>query len=1156
MFPEYVTNILRQRYLREGETPEDMFARVSRYISLIDYIYLPEVYDKDKLDGRFENKIPPVENFAAKDFLLTTFELHMLYRAYVRNMARIKVPFENFLTIVRKYLSADAPESQIDFYNIIHSLDFMPSSPVLMNSSNRSGQLFACFVLPVEDSVKEIFETNSLAAKIYQSGGGVGMSMSRLRSKGSSTSSGYDSSGPIPFMLVPAATIESIKQGGARKGAAMVSLRVDHPDILDFIKCKETDTTKLFSNFNISIAITDKFWEAFQQNKEYELIDPHTKDVKNKLNAREVFENIVQQAHKTGDPGIFFIDRINAANPTPHIGDIESCNPCLTGDSLVATEKGWLPIEDLADKYYEGSIRVWSRNGIPKYHLSTMLRAFCTGKKEVFEIITKKGFNIRATSNHPFFTKDGWVQVSDLNPGDSVLVGNPQGANIFGSDFLSEPVMHSSKNRMNREYSSKFPNVWNFGLGFTLGAVIGGGFISDGTEKGGSKQVTYVFDEDEDALIKETKYFLDQMCFKYNEDYRGKGTCKITVSSSILFDNFKLLGVTTEKATKKRVPKEIFQAPRNTVKGFLRALFSCSGTVNENPKRNHHVVRLASSSIQLLRDVQLLLLSFGIRGRIHKLKETEHENFSYINVAGEEKIYESHEGYILIIDGHYLPKFHDSISFVGDKKDRLDTVILNAKKWYNNDKRFEEDEIVRITPVGQEKVYDITVPETHSFIANGFVVHNCGEVFLLPHEACNLGSINLSNFVEEGTNTFNFHRLGEVVHTAVHFLDNVLDANNYPDSRIEEISVANRKIGLGVMGFADCLAKMQFSYDSQEALDLAESVMSKITFEARKESIELARVRGMFPNCDKNILLKRLNWNYVELPELLECYGIRNALLTAIAPTGSISLICQCSNGIEPIIATEYERKDGTGTYVVTNKVYESAKEEGWYDSRYFKTALDIDPIHHVRIVAAFQKYTDNSISKTVNLPEDTPVETVRDIYEMSYDLNCKCVTVFRDKSLDTQVMTPLDIKRGPRNRPYLLKGVTTCVPLTQGKLYLTLNNDKHGLREVIVNIGKGGTEVSASAEATGRMLSNQCKWWVPAESIISSLKNIHGTPSWVDGDMYKSIYDAIARELEKFHNISVDKDILLCEKCQSPNVQRAGSKCYTCIDCGHSSCT
>ena len=907
-FPEYVLNILRQRYLRPSETPEDMFARVSRYISLIDFLYLPEVYSKKELTPVIT--VDSLDSFDAATFFISAFELNMLYRAYNRLLSHMKLSFKEFLQVMRKHLSFDVPQAQLEFYNSISNFEFMPSSPVLMNSGNRSGQLLACFVLPLEDSVKEIFNTNSLSALIYQSGGGVGMSASRIRSSYEKTSAGYNASGPIPFMLVPAATIESIRQAGARKGAAMISLRVDHPDIMEFIKCKETDKTGMFANFNISVAMTDAFWKAFENGEEYDLVDPHSKQVRRRLRAGEVFDAIVNQAHKTGDPGVFFIDRINVANPTPKMGNIESCNPCLTGDSIVHTANGFKTMEELARDYPQGGINVFSWRTSKSVVSSPLSRAFSTGIKEVFEIVTVSGNIIKATSNHLFMycsEKGGsyWISVADLAPGDSV---------------------------------------------------------------------------------------------------------------SIL------------------------------------------------------------------------------------ARQDEKEFFS-------------------------------------------------------------KDEIVSITSLGKQPVFDLTVEETHCFIANNFVVHNCGEVFLLPYESCNLGSINLSveSFFENGS--FCYDELRRVTRTAIHFLDNVLDANNYPDPRVESVSLSNRKIGLGVMGLADCFAKLKIPYDSSEALEMVDKIMSTISHEAKKTSMELATVRGAFFNYDYDSLVNSLAW--YDLKDQLKHDKIRNALLTAIAPTGTISLIVQASSGIEPIFASEYLRNDSTGEYPVMNSVYAAALKEGTYSADYFKTALQIDPMSQVDMVAAIQKHVDNSISKTVNVVNETSVEVVRELYIQAWKRGCKCITVFRDKSLSSQVLNPVKDKkdsRNPRTRGKVLKGRTYKVSLTQGNLYVTINDDEYGPREVVVNLGKGGTDVAGNAEALGRFISSSFENWIDNESILANLLNINGTPSWEEGKIYLSISDAVGQTLknhifgeskEKYK----DKDVFTCERCQSPLIVRQGAKCYTCISCGHSGC-
>ena len=297
----------------------------------------------------------------------------------------------------------------------------------------------------------------------------------------------------------------------------------------------------------------------------------------------------------------------------------------------------------------------------------------------------------------------------------------------------------------------------------------------------------------------------------------------------------------------------------------------------------------------------------------------------------------------------------------------------------------------------------------------------CGEQPLLPYESCNLGSINLSRMVEDGK--VNWVKLRETVRNAVHFLDNVVDANVYPLKETAEITRANRKIGLGVMGFADMLIILGVPYDSEEALTLAEKVMGFIEQEAHKKSREIAEVRGSFPNFERSIWKDR-------------CNTFRNATVTTVAPTGTISIIAGCSSGIEPLFAVSFMRNVlGGARLFETNVLFEEvAKARGFYSAklleevartgsvqeiegvpddvkRLFVTALDIDSVWHVKMQAAFQRFTDNAVSKTVNLPFEAEIEDVREIYDLAWQLKCKGVTVFRYGSKPEQVLYIGEVK-------------------------------------------------------------------------------------------------------------------------------------------------
>lgn len=669
-------------------------------------------------------------------------------------------------------------ELEGQFYDMMTSREFMPNSPTLMNAGRPLGQLSACFVLPVEDSMADIFDTVKYAALVHQSGGGTGFSFSRLRPEGSIVrSTGGVASGPVSFMKVFNAATEAVKQGGTRRGANMGMLRVDHPDILKFIDCKENNDE--INNFNISVAITDKFMEAVKAGTEYELINPHSGEVSGTLDARTVFDKIVDAAWRNGEPGVVFIDEMNRYNPTPALGEIESTNPC-------------------------------------------------------------------------------------------------------------------------------------------------------------------------------------------------------------------------------------------------------------------------------------------------------------------------------------------------------------------------------------------------------------GEQPLLPYEACNLGSINLGLCVseEDGIPTIDYDRLSRIVRTAVHFLDNVIDVNRYPLPKIDENTRKTRKIGLGVMGFADMLLKLGVPYNSVEAEKAAEEVMSLIQSEGRAASAELAAERGVFPAWKESV------FGIENLP-------VRNATITTIAPTGTISIIADASGGCEPMFAYAFTKNvmDGDKLLVCNDFLVEKLKEAGVYSEalmhriaeegtlahileipaeirRVFVCAHDISPEWHIRIQAAFQKYTDNAVSKTINFPNSATREEVKEAYMLAYKLGCKGTTVYRDGSRDSQVLTtgtakeekPLEIPPSlfgnimPRPRPGMTWGATEKMKIGCGSLFITVNRDENGICEVFTSTGKGGGCPSQS-EATARLVSIALRSGISQKEILAQLKGIR-CPSTVrqQGMKCTSCPDAIARTIEKMSKIlgtetmGINPDLVEEEK-PAPQPSSKGNK-------------
>ena len=709
---------------------------------------------------------------------------------------------------------AEATDMENKFYELMATLKFLPNSPTLMNAGRRLGQLSACFVLPIEDSMDSIFEAVKNAALIHKSGGGTGFSFTKLRPKGDIVGSTKGiSSGPLSFMTVFDSATEAIKQGGTRRGANMGILRVDHPDIMDFISAKE-DKTKL-NNFNLSIAMTDVFMDALKNDAEYDLINPHTHIPTSKLKAKEVYNEIVNRAWKTGEPGIIFMDRMNQYNPTPSVGTIESTNPC-------------------------------------------------------------------------------------------------------------------------------------------------------------------------------------------------------------------------------------------------------------------------------------------------------------------------------------------------------------------------------------------------------------GEQPLLAYESCNLGSINLSRFVTNGLETasgtsasagIDWNALKETVSLAVHFLDNVIDINKYPLEKIEAATKANRKIGLGVMGWADMLIQLGIPYNSDAASKLANEVMQFIQVESKTESFALAGERGSFPNFEKSIYANGA--------------PMRNATTTTIAPTGTLSILASCSSGIEPLFAVSFVRNvlEGTKLYEV-NQVFEKiAKERGFWSreliekiaghgtlqdidevpddiKKIFTTAHDISPLDHIRMQAAFQKHIDNAVSKTVNFSHNATVKDVEDVYMMAYGLGCKGVTVYRDGSRDEQVLstgrhdsiprqneqketeTAPDVeapaqKITPRKRPDVIKGTTRLMKTGCGNLYVTINEDESGnLFELFTQMGKAGGCAASQAEAIGRLVSLAFRSNIEPVEIEKQLRGIScHSPAWAAGGKIASCSDAISKAIERYleHSDSTNgngssprKDIsMLCGACPDCGgaVENEGG-CAVCRDCGFTKCS
>ncbi len=489
----------------------------------------------------------------------------------------------------------------------------------------------------------------------------------------------------------------------------------------------------------------------------------------------------------------------------------------------------------------------------------------------------------------------------------------------------------------------------------------------------------------------------------------------------------------------------------------------------------------------------------------------------------------------------------------------------------------------------------------------------CGEQPLLPNEACNLGSLNLSLMIKG--NEPDWELLRQVVRDSVDFLDDVVDRSDFPLPQIEKMVKSNRKIGLGVMGWADMLYQLKIPYSSDQAVDLAGQIMEFIDFEAKQRSTELAVQKGSFPNFtgsiydtgsfDRISLVK--DWG--SLRSEIKTKGMRNATLTTIAPTGTISMIADTSSGIEPQFSLVYVKTvlDGAKLHYVNKWFRQALEDEGLFSEEFldeisqhgtiasmssipqhlkdvFQTAHDITPEWHLRMQAAFQAYTDNAVSKTINFANNASVQDIRTAYELAYQLGCKGVTVYRDGSRENQVLSTgsgtqssrSEHKVAPRHRPEVTHGITQRLETGCGHMYVTVNRDEFGACEVFVQMGKVGGCASAQLEAIARLSSLAMRSSIKVESIIRQLKGIRcQSPMWYKGKMITSCGDAVGQALEQYLQQNTEgepksisfqiesieelqsspamKTITLCPDCSSSIEHLEG--CLKCPSCGWSKC-
>src|SRR5213083_487039 len=1102
--------------------------------------------------------------------------LRVLQKRYLKKDDKGKVvesPKELFARVAWNLAQAErnygADEAQVAetarrFFRIISNLEFLPNSPTLMNAGLELQLLSACFVIPVDDSLVGIFDALKQQALIHQGGGGTGFAFSRLRPKGDFVKSTMGvASGPVSFMKIFDASTQTVKQGGKRRGANMGILRVDHPDILEFITCK--DKTTEVTNFNISVAITDKFMEALRAGTKYDLVNPRNHEVVGQLDASEVLDKIAFQAWKNGEPGLFFIDENNRRQPTPNVADMEATNPCITGDTLVSTEQGLIPIAELAERFPSGGISLVTDRRVPAEvvtessgmllasrdeaergtRLGPMVAAWKTGVKPVWRIATKSGFELAATADHKVLTTAGWVKVADLVPGVHKLLIQSGEGNFSQERRLPFTPTNLYVGANGKTTVLNLPIEWSRELGLALGWLIGDGWLRSGDQ---NCRVGFTFARNDAAMFATLKPVLNRW---YGRNIRGvrraNGVYHLSYHSRYFVEFFERLGVRPVGAEAKEVPGAIFSAPREAVIGFLQALFTADGTVRRHPDPSGVWVALTSKSERLLQGVQLLLLNLGIRSRIlNRSRAARKTTFRYVTKSGVQREYAS-DGVLfeLALFGEGRTLFQAQVGFLDEKQARLSKLPASRHR----PSEFS-DPLVSREYVGERDVYDFTESQSHSCTGNGIVIRNSGEQPLLTYESCNLGYIDLARHIKRtarGGWDVDWKKLEGTIRSTVRMLDDVIDMNAYPVKQIEEMTYATRKIGLGVMGFARMRFMLEVPYDSKDGVEWGRKIMQFIQETGYNESAKLAEERGVYPAWEGS-----RQWE--------KGLKVRNSYVTTVAPTGTISMIADTSGGCEPEFSLIWYKRvmDGDELPYFLDYFEEVAKREGFWSEdlvkkildnhgsprglkevpekwqRVFATAHDVPPEWHVRMQAAFQDWCDAAVSKTISMPREATVEDVKKAYLLAYDLHCKGITVYRDGSREDQVLNigvaesekpaamrvevpPEPAALRPRPRPDVITGRTQKILTGYGALYVTVNEDEKGLFEVFAQIGRGGGYTASFTEGIARLASLCLRSGVPVDEIIDQLEGIRSPRIAVDhGERVYSIPDAIAKAIKR----------------------------------------
>ncbi|TCS63518.1 LAGLIDADG family homing endonuclease [Varunaivibrio sulfuroxidans] len=1036
------------------------------------------------------------------------------------------------------------------FYRAMEDFRFLPAGRIVAGAgAGRQVTLFNCFVMgDIPDDMGGIFDALKDAALTMQQGGGIGYDFSTLRPKGARVGGvGADASGPLPFMDVWDSMCRTIMSAGSRRGAMMGVLRCDHPDIEDFIDAKCAPGRMRM--FNLSVLVSDDFVRAVKENAPWDLVFDGV--VYRTVKARDLWDKVMRATYAYAEPGVIFIDRINRANNLWYCETIHATNPCVTADTWVQTDQGPRQVAQLHGGPFRAIV-----DGRP--YESAKQGFFSTGVKNILRLTTKEGHALRLTANHPVrkvvrktrHTLDSdWVPAGNLAPGDEIVLHDHRSYGTWGGRGSEQE-------------------------GYLLGLLVGDGalkqdkavlsvwlarsVVNGGNGAAGAHGVM-------DAALAAA------LTLPHRADFRGwtevKGRDEFRMSPGALKTLAHDMGMAPGA---RNVTPEIERTSSDFYCGFLRGFFDADGSVQGAQKKGVSV-RLAQSDLERLRAVQRMLLRLGVNSTIYQDRRPAGKR-SLPDGRGGRREYECAANHELVISGANLEGFAERIGFADiDKMLRLKSALSGYKRVLNRERFIATVDV--LVADGSEEVFDVQIPGANAFDANGLYVHNCGEQPLPPYGACLLGSINLAKMVGDPFTddaALDVVALRAVVGDAVRFLDDVIDVSNFPLPQQRHEALSKRRIGLGVTGLADALILCGARYGSARGVALCETWFREIERAAYFASVEIAKEKGPFPLFDREKYLRgeKIKGLDADLRAAIAEHGIRNSHLTSVAPTGTISLYADnVSSGLEPVFSFKYSRNvlqpDGArraeDVVDYAYRQFHRIKGEDAPLTEAFVDAMDLSPKDHLVMQAAAQRFVDSSISKTINVPEDIPFDSFKDIYMQAFDAGCKGCTTYRPNTVTGAVLEvkkerkkpapvepelpfatpgmattnirPKDIGDSgavarlfrPLDRPDALPGETYKVhwPESDHAIYITLNDliDENGRRrpfEVFIN--SKNMEHYAWTVALTRMISAVFRRGGDVSFVVEELKAVFDPRGgqWVKGKYVPSLLAAIGDIIEQ----------------------------------------